>query len=71
MNYNPNSLVPFIPPEEYDAVAEEFLSLYCEEALLKPMAVPIEHIAKNGCEVYLSIRGTGYFRYDTLYGWCS
>lgn len=47
MNYNPNSLVPFIPPEEYDAVAEEFLSLYCEEALLKPMAVPIEHIAKN------------------------
>nr|DAS75815.1 MAG TPA: IrrE protein [Caudoviricetes sp.] len=47
MNYNPNSLVPFIPPEEYDAVAEEFLHLYCEEALLKPMAVPIEHIAKN------------------------
>lgn len=47
MNYNPNSLVPFIPPEEYDAVAEEFLHRCCEEALLKPMAVPIEHIAKN------------------------
>lgn len=47
MNYNSSSLIPFIPPEEYDSVAEEFLYLYCKEALLKPMAVPIENIAKN------------------------
>ncbi|GLG03951.1 ImmA/IrrE family metallo-endopeptidase [Sellimonas catena] len=47
MNYNINSLIPYIPTNEYDAVAEEFLHLYCEEALLRPMAIPIEHIAKN------------------------
>lgn len=47
MNYNTNNLVPFIPYDEYDTIAEEFLQIYCEEALLKPMAVPIEHIAKN------------------------
>lgn len=45
MDYNMNNLIPFIPPTEYDKVAEEFLEEYCPEALKNPMAVPIERIA--------------------------
>ena len=47
MDYNMHNLIPFIPPAEYDKVAEEFLSEYCPEALSHPMAVPIEKIAAD------------------------
>ena len=40
MDYNMNNLIPFIPPSEYDRVAEQFLEEYCPEALKRPMAVP-------------------------------
>lgn len=45
MDYNMNNLIPFIPTSEYDKVASEFLEEYCPEALIHPMAVPIEKIA--------------------------
>ena len=41
MDYNMNNLIPFIPPSEYDRVAEQFLEEYCPEALKHPMAIPI------------------------------
>jgi hypothetical protein len=47
MDYNMNSLIPFIPPSEYDKVAQEFLEEYCPEALRHPMAIPIEKIAED------------------------
>lgn len=47
MDYNMNNLIPFIPPSEYDKVAEQFLEEYCPEALKHPMAVPIERIAAD------------------------
>lgn len=48
MDYNMNSLIPYISASEYDTVAEEFLGLYYPEALSKPTPVPIERIAKEG-----------------------
>lgn len=47
MDYNMNNLIPFIPPSEYDRVAEQFLEEYCPEALKHPMSVPIEKIAAD------------------------
>lgn len=47
MDYNMNNLIPFIPPSEYDKVAEQFLEEYCPEALKYPMAIPIEKIAAD------------------------
>ncbi len=47
MNYNLNSLIPFILPSEYDKVAEQFLEEYCPDALKYPMAIPIEKIAAD------------------------
>ena len=47
MDYNMNNLIPFIPPSEYDRVAEQFLEEYCPEALKHPMAIPIEKIAAD------------------------
>lgn len=47
MDYNMSNLIPFIPPAEYDKVAEEFLEEYCPEALKYPMAIPIEKIAAD------------------------
>ena len=48
MDYNGRKLVPYIPPAEYDNVANEFLERYCPDALKNPMPVPIEDIARNG-----------------------
>lgn len=47
MDYNMNNLIPYIPLEDYDKVAEEFLCEYYPEALKHPMAIPIEEIAKD------------------------
>lgn len=41
-------LLPYIPSKEYDKVAREFLEQYYPDALMKPMPVPIEQIAKTG-----------------------
>ena len=48
MGYDDRKLIPYIPPKEYDKVANEFLERYYPEALMKPMPVPIEQIAKAG-----------------------
>jgi Zn-dependent peptidase ImmA (M78 family) len=42
-----NSLVPIIAKEQFDDVATAFLQKFCTEALLSPMAVPIEAIARD------------------------
>ena len=42
-----NNLVPIIKKEEYDAIATDFLSRFCEEALETPMPVPITAIAEK------------------------
>lgn len=47
MDYSGRRLVPYIPPAEYDKVAQEFLETYYPQALTNPMPVPIEDIAKN------------------------
>lgn len=47
MDYSGRRLVPYIPPAEYDKVAQEFLEAYYPQALTNPMPVPIEDIAKN------------------------
>ncbi len=47
MDFNSNTLIPYIPASEYDAVAEEFLDKYYPEALKKPIPVPIEDVARN------------------------
>ena len=47
MDYNSNSLIPYIPAAEYDAVAEDFLERYYPEALARPIPVPIEDVARN------------------------
>ena len=41
------SLVPVIAKSQFDAVATEFLTEYCPEALVKPLTVPIVDIAKK------------------------
>ena len=40
-----NNLVPILSKTEFDAVATNFLEKYYPEALINPMAVPIEKIA--------------------------
>jgi hypothetical protein len=47
MDYNLNSLIPYIPAAEYDAVAEDFLGRYYPEALERSIPVPIEEVARN------------------------
>ena len=47
MDYNSDTLIPYIPASEYDAVAEEFLERYYPEALKKPAPVPIMDVAIN------------------------
>ncbi len=42
-----SSLVPRMSKSEFDDKATEILTEHCPEALDKPMAVPIEEIAKN------------------------
>ena len=41
------SLAPRIRKDQFDEVATEFLTEYCPEVLLSPMAVPIEEIARK------------------------
>jgi hypothetical protein len=42
-----NNLVPYIRKEHLDDEATRFLELYCPEALVTPMAVPIEDIVEK------------------------
>lgn len=57
------NLVPVIYPRDLDVEAERFLSKYCPEALLEPMELPIEKIAKEklGLEVHKEHRLTHDF----------
>lgn len=47
MDFNSRKMIPYIPPTEYDGVAQEFLEQFYPDALKKPMPVPIEEIAKD------------------------
>lgn len=57
------NIVPVIFQSDLDAEAERFLSKYCAEALLEPMELPIEKIAKEklGLEVLKGHRLTHDF----------
>lgn len=59
-------LVPYIPPAEYDKVAQEFLEKYYPQALNTPMPVPIEDIAKN--EMGLDVRYVCLSEEQDIYG---
>lgn len=41
------NIVPKIYPEDWDVEATKFLQRYCPQALVTPMAVPIEQIVQN------------------------
>lgn len=47
MSYNRETLIPYIPASQYDAVANDFLEIYFPDALHHPTPVPIEAIAKD------------------------
>lgn len=47
MDYNSETLLPYIPPSEYDNVAKEFLERYYPGALSKPQKIPILDVARN------------------------
>lgn len=47
MGYNMETLLPYIPPADYDKVATEFLEEYYPEALYNPQPVSILDIARN------------------------
>lgn len=57
------NIVPVIFPNDLDAEAERFLSKYCPEALLEPIELPIEKIAREklGLEVLKGHRLTHDF----------
>lgn len=48
MYSNAKRLLPFIPKNDYDKIATEFLEQYYPQALDKPQRVPIEQIAYEG-----------------------
>lgn len=54
MSHVNRDLIPYIPPEQYDTVATDFLERYCPDALANPMAVPIEKIATD--EMHLDVK---------------
>lgn len=66
MDFSGRRLVPYIPPTEYDKVAQEFLEQYYPQALTNPMRVPIEDIAKN--EIGLDVRYVCLSEEQDIYG---
>ena len=48
IDYFSKKFVPYIPPSEYDKVAQEFLEQFFPEGLKYPVPVPIGNIAKAG-----------------------
>lgn len=66
MDFSGRRFVPYIPPAEYDKVAQEFLEKYYPQALANPMPVPIEDIAKN--EMGLDVRYVCLSEEQDIYG---
>lgn len=66
MDFSGRRFVPYIPPAEYDKVAQEFLEKYYPQALANPMAVPIEDIAKN--EMGLDVQYVCLSEEQDIYG---
>ena len=60
-----DGFVPIIAKENFDAVAEAFLTEYYPEALAKPMAVDINEVARR---MGLEIKEKRLSRYFTLFG---
>lgn len=54
MEFNQSTLIPYISASQYDQAAEEFLETYYEEALKRPIQVPILDIARN--EMHLDVQ---------------
>ncbi len=65
-DFNASKLIPYIPREDYDKIATEFLREFYPEALQKPMRVPIEDIAQNG--LGLDVQYVGISEELEIYG---
>lgn len=65
-DFNASKLIPYIPREDYDKIATEFLREFYPEALIKPMRVPIEDIARNG--LGLDVQYVGLSEELEIYG---
>lgn len=66
MDFSGRKLVPYIPPAEYDKIAQDFLDKYYPQALNTPMPIPIEDIAKN--EMGLDVRYLCLSEEQDIYG---
>jgi Zn-dependent peptidase ImmA (M78 family) len=64
--YFKKNMLPVIPASEYDDIATEFLETYFEDALMKPMSVPIYEIASN--EMKLTINECCLSEESDIYG---
>lgn len=66
------SMIPYMYEEDVEKHAEEFLKKYCSKALLQPMPLPVEEIAKAmGMRIYFaplasSVFGQTYFDEETV-----
>lgn len=66
MAYNTETLLPYIPPADYDKIATEFLETYFPEALYKPQLIPILDIARN--EMGLDVKFICLSEEQDIYG---
>lgn len=66
MAYNTETLLPYIPPADYDKIATEFLETYFPEALYTPQPIPILDIARN--EMGLDVRFICLSEEQDIYG---
>lgn len=66
MAYNTETLLPYIPPADYDKIATEFLETYFPDALYKPQSIPILDIARN--EMGLDVKFICLSEEQDIYG---
>nr|DAU09078.1 MAG TPA: IrrE N-terminal-like domain [Caudoviricetes sp.] len=66
MDFNSETLLPYIPPSEYDNVATDFLERYFPGAISKPQKVPILEVARN--DVGLDVQFVCLSEESDIYG---
>lgn len=66
MDFNSETLLPYIPPSEYDNVATDFLERYFPGAISKPQRVPILEVARN--DVGLDVQFVCLSEESDIYG---
>lgn len=66
MDFNSETLLPYIPPSEYDNVATDFLERFFPGAISKPQKVPILEVARN--DVGLDVQFVCLSEESDIYG---